>query len=106
MSQKHEAWVEGAKGDFLVKQGTTYTASATQSLLDWITLDVGAAVETLEELINGVSTDVLAEHGLTSTVVIGTDFNYVLKSSRGNGFSKIKLSTGNGLGFRLQPNIP
>ncbi len=105
MSQKHEAWVEGAKGDFLVKEGVTYTASETQSLLDWITLDIDAAVEILEEMVNGVSTNVLAEHNLTSAVAIPTDFNYTLKSSRGNGFSKIKLSAGNGLAFRLQPNI-
>lgn len=104
MSEKHERWVEGANGDFLVKEGVTYSAPA--QTLDYITLDLDAAVETLEEYVNGVSTNVLAEHGLTSMAVIPTTNPYILKSTRGFGFSKVKLSAKNGLGFRITPIIP
>jgi len=68
---------------------------------EWIICPSGISIVELEEYIDGVSTDVLAQHGLQANEALPA--NYILKSSRNAGFSKLKITGGNANGFILSP---
>lgn len=68
---------------------------------DWIICPSGISIVILEEYLNGVSTDILSKHGLQANQAL--DANYILKSSRNAGFSRLKITGGNANGFVLSP---
>lgn len=96
----------GMRGDLFIPSGTEIDATDPDSdyygvYIDWITTmaDSSSSITELEEMIQGVSTDVRAEHG-----VLGADLpkGYVLKSSRAGGFSKFQAQV-DCEAFRLTP---
>lgn len=99
--------ITGFAGDILIKDGIEYGPAAagggavTDKTPEWITCPTGLAIETLEEYIDGVSTNVLTEHGFTA----GDDLpdGYILKSARSQGFSRLKISGGDASGFVISP---
>lgn len=103
----------GMKGDFFIPANTLIDPNDPDNdfygvWLDWITILDDAAAETvttLEEMIQGVSTDVRAEHNVASgdpLVAYDLPKGYVLKATREGGFSKVQL-TNPAQGFRLAP---
>lgn len=105
----------GYYGDWMLKDGGVYGATAALGtdgivVLDWIiVLEDGCTIEILEEYRNsmanpgGLSTNVLSEHNFTAGDSLPQ--GYIIKSSNGNGFSKIKISGGVSQGFKIQPLI-
>lgn len=97
----------GYEGDLLVKDGVEYGPEAigvgafTTPVPEWIICSTGISIETLEEYRDGVSTDVLAERGMTAGDSLPD--GYILKSSTGAGFSRLKISGGDANGFRQSP---
>lgn len=93
----------GFNGDLFIEAmglfGPGYLS--TNPTPEWIVCPSAIVVEVLEEYVDGVSTDVLTEHGLTAGQLLPD--NYILKSCRGAGFSKLRISGGNANGFQLAP---
>ena len=82
-------------GDFLLSAGDFGpNSSGPKKVLDYITCTVNTEINGLEEMVNGVSVDVLAEHNIMPGDKPGE--GYVIKSKYGHGFSLISI---NGPGF-------
>ncbi len=88
---------------------TTVASGATVSahsdvILEDIICQTGATITTLEEYINGVSTDVLGDHGFLTTDLIPVGM--VLRSRTGNGFSKVRIAVAAASATILSPRKP
>lgn len=78
-------------GDFLMTAGAYGPYSeGTKEVLDYIECSATTRIDILEELVNGVSTDVIAEHNITPSATPG--LGYVIKSKYGHGFSHIVIA--------------
>ncbi len=80
------------------------TAHFNKTLEDLRSSDSTTTIVTLEEYVNGVSVDMLAQHGFLTngTIPEGT----VLKSYTGNGFSKVQVGVKPATAIILGPRKP
>lgn len=101
--------LNGYNGDLLIKAGVEYGPEAigvgafTDSIPEWIVCPSGCIIQVLEEYRDGTSTSVLSERGLTAAYTLPD--NYILKSSTGAGFSRLKITGADAAGFRAAPEI-
>lgn len=99
--------ITGYAGDVFIADGIEFGPAATgggavtNKTSEWITCGEGISIQVLEEYIDGVSTNVLTEHNLTAGQALPT--GYILRSARGAGFSRLKISGGNANGFVIAP---
>lgn len=82
--------------------GGASVVRATPVLIpEWIVCGSGCVISKLEEYIDGVSTDVMGQHGFNPGDTIPD--GYTFKSSRSAGFSKFKITTADANGYVISP---
>jgi hypothetical protein len=92
-------------GDFLLSAGQYGPKSTGPKVtIDYITCTAATRIDVLEEFINGVSTNVLTDHGMIVGSIPG--LGYVIKSKYGHGFSRITIGgVGNTSAFVLNSQL-